>query len=144
MWNLKRLTVFSLSEAGDSDETQEEEALLDIDEEADLIQAERILVDADYQERNGRKRQRKKETDIEVDAMAELMLSMSINDTENHPEISEAAVDDEGFQVSVHNNKQLWFIGCYMFSNIVSWCVRLCKLYTLMLQFINFLVKNVL
>lgn len=107
MWNLKRLTVFSLSEAADSDETQEEEALLDIDEEADLIQAERILVDAEYQERNGRKRQRKKETDIEVDAMAELMLSMSINDTENHPENSEAAVDDEGFQVSVLNNEQL-------------------------------------
>nr|XP_055068724.1 NFX1-type zinc finger-containing protein 1 isoform X2 [Misgurnus anguillicaudatus] len=94
------------AEAADEDGPPEEE-LLNIAEEADLIQAERILVDADYQIRNGHKKQSKKQNDEVVDAMAEFMLSMNLNDTDSRQDQHESAADEEGWQIQKHQKKKI-------------------------------------
>ncbi len=74
--------LLSFSEAADDDGAQlEDEELIDVDEEADLIQAERIVVDAEHGGKDWKKKQRNEEKNI-VD-MAELMLAMNLNDAES-------------------------------------------------------------
>ncbi|XP_052414800.1 NFX1-type zinc finger-containing protein 1 [Carassius gibelio] len=67
-------------EVADEDGAQlEDEKLIDIDEEADLIQAERIVVDAEDRDKDWKKLRREEKN---IADMAELMLAMNLNDAE--------------------------------------------------------------
>lgn len=73
--------LLSFSEAADDDGAKlEDEELIDVDEEADLIQAERIVVDAEHRDKDWKKKLRNEEKNITD--MAELMLAMNMNDAE--------------------------------------------------------------
>lgn len=78
----------------------EGEELIDIDEEADLIQAERILEDADHRDKDHLKRKCEEKS---IAAMAEMMLSLNLNDTEPQPDQSQiqsqTQPDQEEWQV---------------------------------------------
>ncbi|XP_066519944.1 NFX1-type zinc finger-containing protein 1 [Hoplias malabaricus] len=63
-------------------EAAEEEELLEMDEEADLIQAERILVDAEPQGRDARERRREERA---LEELADLMLAMNLDQAEEQP-----------------------------------------------------------
>ncbi|KTF77127.1 hypothetical protein cypCar_00032600 [Cyprinus carpio] len=66
--------------AADEDGAQlEDEELIEIDEEADLIQAERIVVDAEHGDKDWNKLRREEKNIADV---AELMLAMNLNDAE--------------------------------------------------------------
>lgn len=104
-WQIQHCKPRSLSssEAADEDGPQlEGEELIDIDEEADLIQAERILVDADYRDKDYQKMKRDENN---IAAMAEMMLSLNLNDTEPQPDQSQnpnqAQTDQGEWQVGI-------------------------------------------
>lgn len=77
-WQIQHCNPFS--EAADEDGAQlEDEELIEIDEEADLIQAERIVVDAEHGDKDWNKLRREEKNIADV---AELMLAMNLNDAE--------------------------------------------------------------
>ncbi|XP_016333043.1 NFX1-type zinc finger-containing protein 1-like isoform X2 [Sinocyclocheilus anshuiensis] len=99
-----------LTEMADEDGPQlNDEELIDIDEEADLIQAERIVVDAEHGDKDWKKL---KQDQKNIADMAELMLAMNLND----PEPQEAAqnraqaqsqADQEEWQMQGHQKKKM-------------------------------------
>ncbi|XP_051562536.1 NFX1-type zinc finger-containing protein 1-like [Myxocyprinus asiaticus] len=99
------------AEAADDEEAAtEEEELLYIDEQADLIQADRILVDAEHWDGNIQKEQMKQERDIT--ALADMMLSMNIDDETQQPQgqiqgQTQGQTDDQGWQMQGHQKKRI-------------------------------------
>ncbi|XP_043088038.1 NFX1-type zinc finger-containing protein 1 [Puntigrus tetrazona] len=91
-----------LTEASDEDgEELEDEKLIDIDEEADLIQAERIVVDVEH-ESNDWKKQRHEEKNIAD--IAEQMLAVNLNDAESK---EKSQAHQENWQIQKHQKKKL-------------------------------------
>ncbi|XP_051996715.1 NFX1-type zinc finger-containing protein 1-like [Xyrauchen texanus] len=107
------------SGADDEEAAQEQEELVAIDEEADLIQAERILVDAEHWDGNIQKRQKNQER--EITALADMMLSMNIDDTETQQPQGQTQgqpqgqtqgqpqgqTDEQGWQMQGHQKKRM-------------------------------------
>ncbi|XP_073708408.1 NFX1-type zinc finger-containing protein 1 [Garra rufa] len=95
-----------ITEAADEDEAQlDDEELIDIDEEADLIQAERIVVDEDHRDKD-RNKQRREEKNIAL--MAEEMLAMNLNDTEPQEQAQNQSQAGQGeWQVQGHQKKKI-------------------------------------
>lgn len=90
----------SFSEMADEDEAElNDEELIEIEEEADLIQAERIVVDAEHRDNNWKKL---KQDQKNIDDMAELMLAMNLND----PEPQQAAKNQRHGQS--HADQEEW------------------------------------
>lgn len=77
------------------DEDDEEEDLIEIAEEADLIQAERFVEVSDMHHSRDDDRRKMEET---VRDMAEMMLAMNLENTQIHAEQS-----DEGWEVRTYN-----------------------------------------
>ncbi|KAG7326586.1 hypothetical protein KOW79_009987 [Hemibagrus wyckioides] len=92
------------AEANDEGEPEEEEQLLEMDEEAALIEAERILDDSDPKARDGRNS--KKEEDILAE-LSEQMLAMNLNEAEEQPSQGQGQVDDEGWEIQKHQKKKM-------------------------------------
>lgn len=69
-------------EANDEEDPGDDEQLLEMDEEAALIEAERILEDSEPKGRNGRDRKREEETIAEL---AGIMLAMNLHEAEQQP-----------------------------------------------------------
>lgn len=97
--------------AEDEDGAQlEEEELIDIDEEADLIQAERIVVDAEHGDKD---KYKLKVEEKNIAAMAELMLALNLNDAEAQPGQNQtqthghAQADEQEWQMQGHQKKKL-------------------------------------
>lgn len=77
------LLIPSLSpEANDEEDPGEEEQLLEVDEEAALIEAERILEDSDPKGRDSRDRKKEEETIAEL---AKIMLAMNLHEADEQP-----------------------------------------------------------
>ncbi|KAJ8260466.1 hypothetical protein GJAV_G00182490 [Gymnothorax javanicus] len=73
-------------EEDEEPEAEDEDGLVDVEEEADLIQRERMIDDA---EMNGRgEKKRKSKTDTAVKALEEMMLALSLNQSQRDPGIS--------------------------------------------------------
>lgn len=87
-------------EANDEGEPGEDEELLDMDEEAALIEAERILEDSDPKGRDGR--ERKQEEEI-ITELAEVMLAMNLNQADEQPSQGrgKGQVDHEVWEVRI-------------------------------------------
>ncbi|XP_051752119.1 NFX1-type zinc finger-containing protein 1 [Ctenopharyngodon idella] len=106
---LQGLQLTAGAEVADEDGPQlEGEELIDIDEEADLIQAERILEDADHRDKDHLKRKCEEKS---IAAMAEMMLSLNLNDTEPQPDQSQiqsqTQPDQEEWQIQGHQKKKM-------------------------------------
>uniref|UniRef100_A0A9J8AQG6 Zinc finger, NFX1-type containing 1 n=1 Tax=Cyprinus carpio carpio TaxID=630221 RepID=A0A9J8AQG6_CYPCA len=98
-YSITKLSL-SFSEMADEDEAElNDEELIEIDEEADLIQAERIVVDAEHRDNNWKKL---KQDQKNIDDMAELMLAMNLND----PEPQQAAKNQRHGQS--HADQEEW------------------------------------
>ncbi len=77
-WQIQH--CFLSQKAADDDGAQlEDEELIDVDEEADLIQAERIVVDAEHGGKDWKKEAEEMKRKPSFD-LAELMLAMNLND----------------------------------------------------------------
>lgn len=107
LYNKHHYKVFLLTpslspEANDEGEPEAEEQLLEMDEEAALIEAERILDDSDPKARDGRNS--KKSEDILAE-LSEQMLAMNLHEAEEQPSQGQGQgqgqVDDEGWQVGI-------------------------------------------
>ncbi|XP_017560739.2 NFX1-type zinc finger-containing protein 1 isoform X2 [Pygocentrus nattereri] len=87
----------------------EEEELLEMDEEAALIQAERIVVDAEPRERNAR--ERKIEQEENLAELAEIMLAMNLDQIEEQPpqeqQQGQGQAADEEWKVQPHQKKKI-------------------------------------
>ncbi|XP_053354042.1 NFX1-type zinc finger-containing protein 1 [Clarias gariepinus] len=102
----------SEGEANDDGEVGEDEELLEIDEEAALIEAERILEDAEPKRRDGRERKREEET---ISELAEVMLAMNLHQAEEQPSLKQekgkaheqGQGDDEGWEIQRHQKKKI-------------------------------------
>lgn len=81
------LTTSLSPEANDEVEAVEDEQLLEVDEEAALIEAERILEDSDPRGRDNHERKREEETIAEL---AEIMLAMNLNQADEQPSQAQA------------------------------------------------------
>uniref|UniRef100_A0A8C2J0P8 Zinc finger, NFX1-type containing 1 n=1 Tax=Cyprinus carpio TaxID=7962 RepID=A0A8C2J0P8_CYPCA len=102
------------AEAADEDGAQlEDEELIEIDEEADLIQAERIVVDAEHGDKDWNKLRREEKNIADV---AELMLAMNLNDAEpqepaqNQTQVQSQAqsqTEEEEWQMQGHQKKKM-------------------------------------
>ncbi|KAG1963351.1 NFX1-type zinc finger-containing protein 1 [Pimephales promelas] len=96
-----------LTFGADENEAQlEDEELIDIEEEAELIQAERILLDSDHRDKDRQKLKRDEKT---IADMAEEMLSLNLNDTEPQPDQSrnQSQAQAEEWQVQGHQKKKM-------------------------------------
>lgn len=85
----------------------EDEELIDIDEEADLIQAERIVVDAEHGDKDWKKLRSEEKC---IADMAELMLAMNLNDAEPQERAQNQApsqTEEEGWQMQGHQKKKI-------------------------------------
>lgn len=73
---------------------------MEVDEEAALIEAERILEDSDPKGRNGREREREEET---ITELAQVMLAMNLHRAEKQPSQDQGQgqgqVDNEVWEV---------------------------------------------
>lgn len=95
------LTTSLSPEANDEVEAIEDEQLLEVDEEAALIEAERILEDSDPRGRDNRERKREEETIVEL---AEIMLAMNLNQADEQPSQAQAQAQAQG-QRQVNNDE---------------------------------------
>ncbi|RXN03672.1 NFX1-type zinc finger-containing 1-like protein [Labeo rohita] len=95
-----------LTEMADEDGAQlDDEELIDIDEEADLIEAERIVVDADHGDKDWKKLKREEKN---IADMAELMLAMNLNETEPQgPAQNQAQTNQGEWQMQSHQKKKM-------------------------------------
>uniref|UniRef100_A0A8C1SPB0 Zinc finger, NFX1-type containing 1 n=1 Tax=Cyprinus carpio TaxID=7962 RepID=A0A8C1SPB0_CYPCA len=99
-----------LTEMADEDEAElNDEELIEIEEEADLIQAERIVVDAEHRDNNWKKL---KQDQKNIDDMAELMLAMNLNDPEpqqaaKNQRHGQSHADQEEWQIQGHQKKKI-------------------------------------
>ncbi|KAK3574831.1 hypothetical protein QTP86_018421, partial [Hemibagrus guttatus] len=94
------------AEANDEGEPEEEEQLLEMDEEAALIEAERILDDSDPKARDDRKIRMEEETLTEL---SEQMLAMNLHEAEQQPSQGQGQgqVNDEEWQMQKHQKKKM-------------------------------------
>ncbi|XP_027002552.1 NFX1-type zinc finger-containing protein 1 [Tachysurus fulvidraco] len=98
------------AESNDEWEPEEEEQLLEMDEEAALIEADRILDDSDPKARDRDERRREKET---IEELSEKMLAINLHQAEEQPSQGQGQgqgqgqVDDEGWEVQNHQKKKL-------------------------------------
>ncbi|KAF4079021.1 hypothetical protein AMELA_G00188300 [Ameiurus melas] len=81
------------AETNDEGEPGEDEQLLEVDEEAALIEAERILEDSDPRGRDKRERKREEETIAEL---ADIMLAMNLNQADEQPSQAQAQAQAQG------------------------------------------------
>ncbi|KAI5619584.1 NFX1-type zinc finger-containing protein 1, partial [Silurus asotus] len=92
----------------DEGEPGEDEELLEIDEEAALIEAERILEDSDPKDRDGRERKRQEET---ITELSEIMLAMNLHEANEQPlqgqEQAHGQADQEMWQMQRHQKKKI-------------------------------------
>uniref|UniRef100_A0A8C2DH90 Zinc finger, NFX1-type containing 1 n=1 Tax=Cyprinus carpio TaxID=7962 RepID=A0A8C2DH90_CYPCA len=93
------LKRFATAMADEDEAELNDEELIEIEEEADLIQAERIVVDAEHRDNNWKKL---KQDQKNIDDMAELMLAMNLND----PEPQQAAKNQRHGQS--HADQEEW------------------------------------
>ncbi|KAL4624352.1 NFX1-type zinc finger-containing protein 1-like [Arapaima gigas] len=82
-------------------ERQEEDELVDMDEEADLIQNERIIEDSEPFEKNLQK-QKKKKTDLAVKELAKMLLTLNLDNKEEEP-----VQDQDGWQMQRDQKRKL-------------------------------------
>ncbi|XP_017335446.2 NFX1-type zinc finger-containing protein 1 [Ictalurus punctatus] len=103
-------TVQVEAEANDEVEAVEDEQLLEVDEEAALIEAERILEDSDPRGRDNRERKREEETIVEL---AEIMLAMNLNQADEQPSQAQAQaqgqrqVNNDEWEMQRHQKKKI-------------------------------------
>ncbi len=113
-WQIQHCNPFSLSFSEVADEygaELEDEELIDIDEEADLIQAERIVVDAEHGDKDWKKLRSEEKS---IADMAELMLAMNLNDAEPQERAQNQAqsqTEEEGWQVWEFMHYLIMYIG---------------------------------
>lgn len=96
------LTALVLGMAAEEAMELDEEDLIDIAEEADLIQAERIIED-NTGPRGGRSGIKKGDMEEATRAVEELMLAMNLDNSEIAAELS-----DEGFEVKLGGDLDLF------------------------------------
>ncbi|KAJ8358613.1 hypothetical protein SKAU_G00151380, partial [Synaphobranchus kaupii] len=80
-------------------EQEEEDELVEVEEEADLIQAERMIEEAELHGRGGKK---KSKMDIAVKELEGIMLAMSLNRMETDP-----ALSADGWQIQKAQRKKM-------------------------------------
>lgn len=104
------------------DEAAEEEDLLEVEEEAALIHAERFLVDAEPHPRNRKDRQRQEEL---LAKLADLMLAMNLDQIEEQPPQQHGQGQGEA-KNEIWEVRYLWNSNGYNNNNFCYYVVSIC------------------